>query len=349
VRRRALTAAGLAAAVAVAAGCAGGDAAPRTTAAAPARGAGSPAPLTRPALSPRTPRRPAGRVFAVGPLPDAVAVDPATHVFAVAIHDPSRLALVDGRRGRLTRRVDVPVGGAGADGRPITPAVFLVPAEAGKRAVAVVPATRTAPGDVPQPTATVVFGRSFVSDPRTGHVDVLDGGRVVDHLAGLVRPAGIAAGDFDRALAVIDAGRRAVVLYDPRSLRRLASAPAGAGPTNVAAEGDLLFVADTAGDAVLTFTTRPRLRQIDRLALPGGAPYGVAVDLARRRLHVTLTATNTLVTVPTDGARTTPLRRPTVRQPDAVAVDSATGTIAVTGHAGGVLQLIRPTDATGPR
>jgi hypothetical protein len=293
--------------------------------------------LARPALSPPLQRRPAGQVVRVGRLPDAVAADPLAHRFAVAIHDPGRLALVDGRTGRVTERVEIPVGTS----RSATPAVFLVPGELGKRAVAVVPALRTRPADAPQPTAAVVLGRTFVADARAGRVDVLDRGRPVDRLTGVARPAGIAAVPAAGALAVVDAGRRALDLYDPRTLRRTATAPAGAGPTNVAALGDRLYVADTAGDAVLAFSTTPRLHRLGRIALPGTAPYALAVDPTRLRLHVTLTAANRLLTLPVDGRGARPVRRPTVRQPDAVAVDAQTGTIAVAGHAAGVLQIIR--------
>jgi hypothetical protein len=292
--------------------------------------------LTRPALSPPLQRRPAGRVVRVGPLPDAIAADPLGHRFAVAIHDPGRLALVDARSGRVTERVEIPVGRSGT----AAPAVFLVAGEAGKRAVAVVPARRTRPADAPQPTATVALGRTFVADARAGRVDVLDRGRPVDHLDGVLRPAGIAAAVDGDALAVVDAGHRALSLYDPRTLRRIATAPAGAGPTNVAVLGDRLYVADTAGDAVLAFSTTPRLHRIGRLALPGTAPYALAIDPTRLRLHVTLTAANRLLTLPVDGRGARPIRTPTVRQPDAVAVDVTTGTIAVAGRAGGLLQLI---------
>jgi hypothetical protein len=312
------------------AGCGGGA---RPAAAPPERAAL----LARPALSPPLVRRPAGRVIRVGRLPDAIAADPLTHRFAVAIHDPGRLALVDARSGRVAERVEIPVGTSGST----TPAVFLVPGETGKRAVAVVPAARTRPADAPQPTAAVVLGRTFVADARAGRVDVLDRGRPVAHLDGVARPAGIAAaGGAGNALAVVDAGRRTLDLYDPRTLRRRASAPAGAGPTSVVALGDRLYVADTAGDAVLAFSTTPRLHRIGRFALPRGAPYAVAIDPTRLRLHVTLTAANVLLTLPVDGGGARPVRVPTVRQPDAVAVDARTGTVAVAGHADGVLQLI---------
>ncbi|WCB94181.1 hypothetical protein DSM104299_02910 [Baekduia alba] len=343
MRRRVAIAAVLAAVAAVA-GC-GGQAPGRATT--PRAAAPQAADVTSgPALSPPPPRRPAARTIRVGPLPDAIAADPQTHTFAVAIHDPSRLALVDTRSGRIRQRVDVPVG----QERDVPPAVFLVPAEVGKRAVAVAPALRTPASTLPR-AAAVVLDRTFVAN--AGAVDVLDRGRPTAQLgSAATRPAGIAAADYDTRLAVVSTGRRTIELYDPRTLRLAASAPAGRGPTNVVAFGDLLFVADTRGDALLTFATRPRLHALARTPLPG-SPYGLAVDPVRRQVHVTLTDRDLLVTIPIAGPNARPpiTTAPTVRQPDAVAVDSRTGTVAVAGRTDGVLQLItaeRP-DAVLPR
>jgi DNA-binding beta-propeller fold protein YncE len=332
VRCTATIAAAVLIASAAAAGC--GDQAPARPAATGATAVA--APPARPAPSPPLTTRPAGRIVHVGALPDAIAADPRAHSFAVAIHDPSRLALVDSRGGRVRQRVAIPVG-AGATAA--TPAVFLVPAETGKRAVAVAPATRTPPTTLPQ-SAAVVLGRTFVTNSAAGAVDVLDRGRPTARLgSGSTRPGGIAAADFDRALAVVSIQRRTIELYDARSLRRIAARPAGRGPTNVVAFGDVLFVADTRGRALLTFSTRPHLRAVARTPLPG-APYGLAIDPVRGRVHVTLTDVNELATLPIGSPRSPPAIRPTVRQPDAVAVDSSTGTIAVAGRADGVLELI---------
>jgi DNA-binding beta-propeller fold protein YncE len=314
---------------AAAAGCGGSKAA---APAAPAERLTAPA---RPAASPAPARRPAGKVLRVGALPDAIAADPNAHQFAVAVHDPGRLALVDSATGRLQRHVAVPIGDPTR--RVIPPAVFLVPAETGRRALAVAPADHTAPATPPVASA-LVLGRTFVAS--AGGVDVLDGGRPTTRLPGPIAPGGIASATFDTSLAVVDARRDTVALYDARTLRRTGLAAAGAGPTNVVALGDLLFVADTRGNAVLTYSTRPRLRRIGRLAFPGASPYGLAVDPVRRRLLVTLTARNQLATVDVTRVPNTVTTRPTIRQPGAVAIDSANGTIAVAGRTGGALQLI---------
>jgi hypothetical protein len=322
------------------AGC-GATAHHRPAAPAPAAAAEPLAPAARPAAAPAPTATPAGRVLRVGPLADAVTADPQAHEFAVAVHDPSRLILVDSRSGRVRQRVAIPTGQP-HDGLPPAPAVFLVPAEFGRRALAIQPALRTAPATLPG-AAALVLGRTFVADDRG--IAVLDRGRPTRHLpdtdTGAGAIAGMAPADLARRLAVVASRERTLSLYDPRSLRRLATTPAGRGPTTVVADGDLIYVADTRGDAVLIFSTRPRLAPSGRIALPAGsAPYGLALDPVRRRLWVTLTARNEVVALPVDGTKTPARRLPTVRQPDAVAVDSARGTVAVTGRAAGVLQLI---------
>jgi DNA-binding beta-propeller fold protein YncE len=158
-------------------------------------------------------------------------------------------------------------------------------------------------------------------------------------------PAEAVAGGTE---AVVDAGRnRAVVvprervleLYDRATGERVGRAPAGAGPTHVVAgEGGLAYVIDTAGDGLLVFETRGRLRIRRRYPLLG-APYGVAADLRHGRLWVTLTERNRLVELATSARPHRLGVFPTVRQPNAVAVDPATGRVYVTGE-DGALQLL---------
>jgi DNA-binding beta-propeller fold protein YncE len=144
--------------------------------------------------------------------------------------------------------------------------------------------------------------------------------------------------DGGRKLAVLSPRRRVLEVYDASTRERLDSAPAGAGPTHVVAgEGVLAYVVDTAGDGLLVFETRGRLRIRRRYPLPG-APYGAASDLRNGRLWVTLTARNQLVELAT-GARPHRLNLyPSVRQPNAVAVDDA-GRVFVHGDQ---LQLLDP-------
>jgi DNA-binding beta-propeller fold protein YncE len=75
--------------------------------------------------------------------------------------------------------------------------------------------------------------------------------------------------------------------------------------------------------------------------LPGG-PYGIAFDRPRGRLWVTLPGRNELVGLPAHGRPHVVARHATVRQPDSVAVDAATGQVVVTGRTDGLLQLVTP-------
>jgi hypothetical protein len=315
----------------------------RHPAAAPARAAPALSAAAQPSRSPAPTATPAGHVIRVGALADAVVADPNAHAFAVAVHDPSRLVLVRARTGRIQERVAIPSGRIRPGAPPPAPAVFLVPAETGRRALAIQPAARTPAAQRPE-GAAVVLGRTFVADARAGTVAVLDRGRPTATVPAATQPGGLVAADFDRRLAVVAVRERTLSLYDPRTLRRIAQLPAGAGPTNVVAGGDRLYVADTRGDAILVFATdagRRPLTRVARLGLPrGSAPYGLALDPVRGRLWVTLTARNQVVALPIDGRSTPLVALPTVQQPDAVAVESALGTVAVAGRAAGVLQLV---------
>ena len=145
--------------------------------------------------------------------------------------------------------------------------------------------------------------------------------------------------DRGRKLAVVSPVRRVLELYDARTRERLAAAPAGAGPTHVVAgEGGLAYVVDTAGDGLLIFETRGRLRIRRRYPLLG-SPYAAAADLRRGRLWVALTARNQLVELATSGRPHRLAVHASVRQPDTVAVEPETGRVFVRG-ADGAVQLL---------
>jgi DNA-binding beta-propeller fold protein YncE len=305
-------------------------------------------PAAEPARSPALAERPARRVVPVGPAPEGVAVDPVSHRVAVALREPGRgaatLALVDGRTGRVARRVALP--GAPRHVALVRPGgPFVVPAEPADRVLLVRPGGAVAldvgTGRYPH-DATAAGGRIFVGDERGDATTVLEGARRVATLRGAIQPGALAAARGGRAVAVVSVRERAVELYDARTLRRLGRAPAGVGPTHaVSDERERLYVTDTAGDALLVFALRPKLALVRRVYLPG-SPYGIALDSARRRLWVTLTARNEVVELPAHG-RPHPLSRlAAVRQPDSVAVDPVTGRVFVTGRDAGVLQLLDP-------
>ncbi|HSH58232.1 MAG TPA: hypothetical protein VK988_01065, partial [Acidimicrobiales bacterium] len=106
-----------------------------------------------------------------------------------------------------------------------------------------------------------------------------------------------------------------------------------------------VVVADTRGDALLFFRLGPEARMERKVVLPG-SPYGLAFDATRRRLWVTLTATNQLAGFDLSGSAATPtepfVTLPTVRQPNSVAVDPASGRVFVAGATDATLQVIDP-------
>lgn len=202
-----------------------------------------------------------------------------------------------------------------------------------------------------------------VADPRTGIVAVAlhdpDEIALVDGRAGrLLRRASATAAARQLAparggegvlregrwIAVVSARERVLELYDARTLRRIGRAPAGIGPTHVASDAHgLIYVVDTGGDSLLVFRTSPELQLTRRVYLPG-APYGVAYDERRQRLWVTASRTNVLYELRARGRPAVRRTFAAVRQPDAVAVDGATGRVFVTGRLDGVLQLLDPGD-----
>lgn len=301
-----------------------------------------------PAASPPLRQAPAGEVVPIGPRPEGVVADSRTGVVAVGLREPDELVLLDGRTGRVTRRVPLPAAPRhlqlARSGGPV-----LVPAE---RANALAEVRLTGPSSRPfrvtrvgaQPhDATDVGGRIFVGDERGDTVTVL--GR--DGRAGQFRvarqPGGLAPAGDGRQVAVVSVRDRVLELFDATTFERLAVVNAGVGPTHVVSDGEqTLYVTDTAGDALLVFKTEPELRLVRRLAMPT-SPYGIALDRRRKRLFVTLTGTNRLVKLWTNGPRTV-ANVPTVRQPDTVAVDERTGRAFVTGRVAGVLQLLDPAD-----
>jgi DNA-binding beta-propeller fold protein YncE len=146
---------------------------------------------------------------------------------------------------------------------------------------------------------------------------------------------------------VADVRGNGVWVYDGPTRRLLAHGPVGVKLTHaVALSGDQAAFADTDGGAVLIEHVDPRLSQVSTVDAPG-KPYGLAYDAVRRRLYVTLTASNLLRVVDLSDATKPRILGDvgTVQQPDSVAVDPRRGAVLVTGSAPGAssaLQIIDP-------
>ncbi|MGH3148293.1 MAG: YncE family protein, partial [Rubrobacter sp.] len=143
-------------------------------------------------------------------------------------------------------------------------------------------------------------------------------------------------------LGIVGVRGLALEVYDADTLDSLGIIDAGKGPTHVeAGPDDRFYVADTRGGAILVYETSPELGQVARVSLPGGSPYGMALDTERDQLWVSLTAKNRLVQFDLGDDRPSRVGSyPTVRQPNSVAVDPGTGRVFVAGRTGEVLQVL---------
>jgi DNA-binding beta-propeller fold protein YncE len=274
-----------------------------------------------------------------------VVVDSQTHIVAVGVRDAAALTLLDATTGAVLRKVALP--GAlrhlqlAGPGGPV-----LVPDEGSNRLLRVaLPGgeitSQVVTGVVPHDATQAANGTIFVANELGHSVVAVRGDQVVHTFTDVTQPAGLAAvGDL---VGLVDVRENTLTVYDAQRLQRVAEVPAGAGPTHVVADKrGHLAVIDTRGGAVLLYELSPTLRQIGRVELPG-TPYGVAYDPFRDRLWVTLTALNEVIGLNLNASApvlATPV--PTVRQPNTVAVDSATGRLFVTGTDQGVLEIIEP-------
>ncbi|MBB3675199.1 YncE family protein [Modestobacter versicolor] len=302
----------------------------------------APAKAAEPADSPELTTDPAGTVVPLDPDAEGMVFDPVTGLLAVAVRDPNRLVLVD-RDG--TAVLEVPLPGharhlqLAAPGGPV-----LVPAEDSNSLVEVsLPdgAVRETPvGSYPHDAAQVASGQVLVGDEKGGTLSVVEDGEVTTTLTSQTQPGGVAVvGDV---AGVVDVGAFSLTTYDVPAGELLDVVDAGDGPTHLVADARGRFlVADTRGNAVLTFSADP-LAQVGSLPLDG-EPYGLALDAADQLLWVTLTGTNEVVALSTAGDELTEVARlPTVRQPNTVAVDPGSGRVFVGSRATGELQLIDP-------
>jgi len=327
--KRALAAAVLTVLLAVTAGCGGSTPAPTSPGAA------------EPGRSPELTTAPAGTVTMLASQPEGMAYDEKTDILAVAVRDPNRLLLVQGATGKTVRTIALP-GHArhlqmGGPGGPV-----LVPAEDSNTFVSVAlpggQTTQTPVGEYPHDAAQTASGRILVADERGGTLSLIEDGKVIDTFDQPTQPGGVAA-DGD-TVAVVDVGAFTISTYDVSASTLVGTEPAGAGPTHLVADGNGgAIVADTRGNQLLLFGLDP-LAQRAAYPLPG-TPYGIAYDRTARVVWVTLTAKNEVVGLDVSGSTPTEVARyPTVRQPNAVAVDPATGRLWVASRTTGQLQTI---------
>lgn len=330
------------AAVTLVAACGGNDEPVQPTASPTAASPAEPALAGPPAVAP------IGKVVPLPNGPEGIVIG-TSGVAAIAVRNPGAIVLVDAATG--APRKTVPANGAarhlslaGTDG-PV-----LVPLESSDELIEVsltdgaVESTTANVGRQPHDAVRTGDGTIVVTNERGGGVVFVRDGDVVGTLpAGPPQPGGVAAvGNY---AAVADVQGNGVWVYDGATRKQVAHAPVGTKLTHaVGLSGDLAAFADTDGDAVLIERIAPEITEVAKIEAPG-KPYGLAYDVGRRMLYVTLTATNQLQVVDmSDPSRPRSLGAiPTVQQPNSVAVDPRSGTVLVTGSAPrGLLQIVTP-------
>ena len=290
---------------------------------------------------------PAGELIKVGNEPEGVVADPVTGLVAVGLRDPDLLALVDGSSGEVVRNVELPESPRhlqlAAPGGPV-----LVPAEGADTLVQVsLPegeiTSETTVGSNPHDATVAPGGRIFVGNEFSDDTaSVVEDDREIETLEVPIAPGGLAATN-DGLVGVIGVRGLELEIFEASTLESQGRAEAGEGPTHVVVGPDNRFyVTDTRGGAILIYEARPEPEQTNRIPLPG-SPYGIAIDPEREHLWVTLTEENQLVQFTLEGGTLRELARyPTVRAPNTVAVDTASGRVFVTSRVDGQLQILDP-------
>lgn len=139
-------------------------------------------------------------------------------------------------------------------------------------------------------------------------------------------------------VAVLDRSQTSVTTVDESGTRQEHALRAGEGATTMVLDTrGRILVADTRGQSLLVFGTDPlMLRQQSPVR---GAPYGLAGS--RGLAWVSETATNTVVGYDlATGIPVEKVRYRTVRQPNSLAFDDATGTLYVVSGSGAGVQVI---------
>ncbi len=297
-----------------------------------------------PVAGPPLKKTPPGRIMRVGKSPQGVAIDPTSHIAGVAVDDPPRLVLVDTRSGKKLREVSLPSRARhvslAATGGP-----FLVPCEESDQLAEVDPssgeARLTKVGDNPH-DATAIGARRYTADEFGSTMTVVREGRVRATVPVDAQPGGIAAGD---GKLFVNAVRSYTIEQYSGGDRPEGggSQSSGLGPSHVVVgpEGRIA-IGDTRGQALVVYDTRPGLRFRARLPL-GGTAEGLAADPGRGRVWITLSERARVVPVDLRPAKPVMGKAvPTARDPLSVAVDTATGRLAVASKADGTLQLVDP-------
>lgn len=291
-----------------------------------------------PAAAPAVTATPAGLVFGQGLQVSSSVVDSASHTLVVAATAPNRLLMFDTTDpARPPREYPLPAAAghlsvaAGQVLVPLPGRLELVDVSNGSRRLGRI--------DGDGRDAAALPGGGFAVATAGGQVDILDQYLAKQRtITGLVSADSIVA--VGNHLAVLDRKQTSITEFDADSGKNQGSLRVGDGATNLAAaHNGAVLAADTAGNQLLVFSVDPLL---ERQQFPvAGAPYGIVYNDKAQLAWLTLTGTNEVVGYDiTTGIPVEKQRFHTVRQPDSVAVDPATGDLYVSSASGEGIEQI---------
>jgi hypothetical protein len=296
-----------------------------------------------PAVSPVAAVTPSGTVTSLPGPASGVVADAKTGTLAIAVDKPAELLLVPLSDPGATPAV-VPLPGAAAHlslAAPGGPVLAPVPSANQVVEVALPSATTTVVPVPGGPTSAATFGNQLlVAVPGSKTVDVVTGGKITRTITGDVSPEEVFVSGT--RVVIVDRLRSAVFDVEASAGTVGAGQRAGNGATNAAIDGyGRVLVTDSRSGELLAFSLNPVLL---RQRYPvSGVPYGIAVDTKRHLAWVTATQLNQVIGYDlAGGAPVEKYRLPTVRQPDAVAVDPDSGRVIVASADGGGVQVMQP-------
>lgn len=190
--------------------------------------------------------------------------------------------------------------------------------------------------------ATTPDGRIAVGTDK-GSVVILDSELEEERtVTGFVSVDGlVAARDV---LVALDTHQTSATEIDPGDGELSGALRVGVGATGIIADHyGRVIVADSDAGQIVVLSVDPLLNR--QMGPVGDSPYGLADDVDRNLVWVTLTATNEVVGFDlSSGAPEETFRLPTVQDPRSVAVDQETGDLYIGSAAGRGLQRIGAED-----
>lgn len=296
-----------------------------------------------PAASPPPAAAPSGTVLPLPGPASAMVTDPTSHTLAVAVDQPAELLLYSlDDMTKAPTKVALPGKVSHLSlAKPGGPLLAPVTSANEVVEVTIATATTTVVPVAGGPTSAAEYnGQLLVAVPTRQAVDELTGDKVTHSITGDVTPDQVLV--VDGKVVLVDRIRSAVFDVDPAGDSVGAGLRAGDGATNATTDGyGRVLVTDTRTGELLAFTAGPVLLR-QRVPAPG-VPYGIAVDTRRNIAWVTSTQLNEVIGYQLAAGQ--PVRKyqlPTVRQPDSVAVDPASGRVFVASADGGGVQVMQP-------